>query len=155
MITAGEAGFRLRLREQRDWEAQVAAMQEAERQRCVAAAEAKRAARLSDHAAALRTADDIRTLVARARASVDQIENGAAFDRWCAWALGRADRLDPLVSGALVSDYGLDGGGGTELPPGIDLVRHKVASQAAARTRHIHPVQVAHVSKTAPTNLAD
>lgn len=114
VITAGEAGFRRGLREHRAWLARMAALEEEARQRRLAAEEAARGVRLGEQAALLRAADEIRQLVARARATPPGTLDPAALEAWCAWALGRADRLDPLVSGALVAGFGLAPPAGVE-----------------------------------------
>lgn len=120
VITAGEAGFRRALREHRDWLARVAAMEEAQQQQRLAAEETARTVRLSEFAAALHEADGIRALVARVRIGRDGTVDGPAVDCWCEWALGRADRLDPVVSGALVRDFELGVGASAQagLEPG-------------------------------------
>lgn len=109
VIPAGEAGFRRGLREHRDWLLRIAAMDEEARQRRLAAEEAARAAKLVEHAAALRGADNIRVLVARVRDAPDDTLDRHALATWCSWALARADRIDPVLSGALASGFGLSG----------------------------------------------
>lgn len=52
---------------------------------------------LRDQASNWRAANDIRALVAAARAKGDNTD----LEAWTSWALAEADRMDPLISGAL------------------------------------------------------
>jgi hypothetical protein len=100
VVTAGEARFRTSLREQEAWVEQQRTWEAQERRRRLEREEQARVERLLVHAAALREADDIRTLVARVENS-----GGKAAAAWSAWALARADQLDPLVSGNIYAEF--------------------------------------------------
>jgi hypothetical protein len=82
-----------------------AALEEAERRRLEL--EAKREQARVDHllgqASALHRAQEIRAYVAAVRAlnsAAPEPMASTALDAWCSWALARADRIDPVMSGA-------------------------------------------------------
>lgn len=109
VMTAGEAAFRRGLREQQEWIEQSIRMRAEAEMRERAAVESARGERLKAHAAALREADDIRTLVARVAASCGDTDP-AALAAWSAWALARADRLDPVTSGRMFAEFAVTRG---------------------------------------------
>lgn len=90
-----------------------AALEEAERKRRAEEErrrlelEAKREQARVDHllgqASALHRAQEIRAYVAAVRAlnsAAPEPMASTALDAWCSWALARADRIDPVMSGA-------------------------------------------------------
>ena len=74
-----------------------------------------RADRLLAQAAGFRQAHEIRAFVAAVRTAAVSVDPPMALetlDRWCAWALAEADRLDPIASGALASEISEGQAGG-------------------------------------------
>lgn len=102
IVAAGEARYRLSLAERLEHIACMNAWREERRQEALAKGNQERLAALHRSAELLRTANDLRTLIAGVRAAV---VNGrrdlgpSALSEWEAWAAAEADRIDPVVSG--------------------------------------------------------
>lgn len=123
LIVIGEAAFRQGLVEQREWEKQRRRWEVERRRAELAKLEEKRLADLKESGALLRKAAEIRALVDEVQAAVEggSIETTPEhLVRWRAWALRQADRLDPVLSGQVLSHLvvpALDGNQGGELEP--------------------------------------
>jgi hypothetical protein len=106
LIVLGETRFRQRLVEaEKRREEERKALAEAERAR-IAALEAQRIEDLKASGALLAQASELRALVARVKeaAGGGGLELGeGALVRWERWALDQADRLDPVLSGQVLS----------------------------------------------------
>lgn len=106
-IMAGEASFRQSLAEAVEAEKQRLAWLEAARLREVARLEEKRLAGLKASGELLRQAEEIRTLVSRVEAAIVQRTTGEItperVERWKHWALAKADELDPVLSGQVLT----------------------------------------------------
>lgn len=106
LIVAGEAAFRESLVEAREHAEQVARWRE---ERRAAELERLRRKRLTDLTASgelLRQAGEIRALVEQVKEAVGAGSVDVSPDqlaRWEGWALGQADRLDPVLSGQVLS----------------------------------------------------
>lgn len=120
ILTAAEVQYRESRIQLHAWRIQLKAQLEEERRIRHAEAERKererqaalakeRVHRLLTQAASLRQANDIRAYVEAALAAV--VGRGApvdaeALDRWSAWALAEADRIDPVISRAFLAEVG-------------------------------------------------
>jgi hypothetical protein len=99
LMVAGEAAFRQSLVEEQEW------MEEERRQR-LAELEAERFEHLKRSGELLREAQNIRALVANVRAAVlagAQPISAEDLAQWETWASAYADRVDPVVSGQVMS----------------------------------------------------
>jgi hypothetical protein len=102
IVAAGEARYRLSIAERLEQIAHMNAWRVERRQEALAKQNKERLAGLHRSAELLRTANDLRTLIATVRAA---ISNGrreldpSALSEWEAWAAAEADRIDPVVSG--------------------------------------------------------
>jgi hypothetical protein len=105
IIVAGEDRFRRELREAEERLEQQRREAEKRRQEKLAALNRERLANLSKSGELLRRAQDIRSLVADVRnALADRKDlNDTELSAWEAWALGEADRIDPVLSGQFMS----------------------------------------------------
>lgn len=106
LIVAGEAAFRDHLVEMREWAEQTARWNEERRRAELEKLDKQRLSDLRASGALLREAAEIRTLVEQVRTAIRQstIEvSDRQFQRWETWALGEADRLDPVKSGQILS----------------------------------------------------
>lgn len=101
IIAAGEASFRRRLREAEQRAEQARMDAEKRRREKLDALNQQRVADLHRSGELLRHAQDIRSLVANVRAAMSGGDNVTADDlvAWEAWALGEADKIDPILSG--------------------------------------------------------
>lgn len=102
LIVAGEAEFRMRLREERDRQERQQLAEEKQRREALAALEQKRLEALRRSGELLREAENIRSLVIRVKEAVLAGSQRVAMDdliAWETWALGYADRVDPVASG--------------------------------------------------------
>ncbi len=107
LIVAGEALFRQRLVETREWEEERQRLRRKHELERIAALEAKRLEDLRRSGELLRQAEEIRSLVIRVKVA---IAAGQSVDlppeqllSWEAWALEQADRIDPVISGQVLS----------------------------------------------------
>lgn len=102
IVAAGEARYRFSIAERLEHIAHMNAWREERRQEALAKRNQERLAALHRSAELLRSANDLRTLIAAVRAA---IVNGrreldpAVLSEWEAWAAAEADRIDPVVSG--------------------------------------------------------
>lgn len=106
IIVAGEARFRRGLREAEERAEQYRRWQEERRQEALARRNAERLKHLRTSGELLRQAEDLRALIARVRDAVAAGSGGVDQDRleeWERWASAEADRLDPIVSGQIMS----------------------------------------------------
>lgn len=115
IIVAGEARFRRGLKEAEERAEQVRIWEEKRRQEEIERRNAERLERLRTSGALLRQTEDLRALIAQVRDAViagavrvDQ----AALAAWESWALAEADRLDPILSGQIMTHLAA--------PPGDD-----------------------------------
>jgi hypothetical protein len=106
IIVAGEARFRRGLKEAEERAEEYRRWQEQRRREEIARRNAERLKHLRTSGDLLRQAEDLRALIARVReaavggsAGVDQ----ARLEEWERWASAEADRLDPLLSGQIMS----------------------------------------------------
>lgn len=106
IIVAGEAKFRRSLREAEERAEQQRLAEERRRQERIEARNRQRLEHLRTSGELLRQAHDLRTLIASVRdaviagsAEVDQ----ATLEAWERWASAEADRLDPILSGQILS----------------------------------------------------
>lgn len=107
LVVAGEASFRQGLVEAREFAEQQERWREERRLERLAGLERKRMADLETSGRLLQQAEEIRALVTRveeamARGTAPGI-TGEAVARWKHWALGRADAIDPVLSGQVLS----------------------------------------------------
>ena len=106
IIVAGEAAFRQSLIEAVEREEQWPKWQEERRQQRITELEAQRLKDLKTSGMLLAQAEEIRTLVTRMKSAVVV---GAThilaedLEPWERWALDYADRLDPILSGQVLS----------------------------------------------------
>lgn len=106
LIVLGEEAFRLGLVEQREWDEQRRRWAEERRREEEERLEKKRLEDLKESGALLRKAAEIRTLVDQVAAAVangGMAVTSEQLAHWQAWALGQADRLDPVLSGQVLS----------------------------------------------------
>jgi len=116
LIVAGEAAFRRRLKEAeiRAEEARIErlrreeeARQDRERARLeqIRKQNEQRIADLRESGELLRKSQDLRALVVAVRSAMQQREEVAPEDLslWEAWALGEADKIDPILSGQIMT----------------------------------------------------
>lgn len=107
LVVAGEASFRQGLREAREREEQFRRWEEERREAELKALAEKRLADLRTSGELLREAEEIRALVARVEAAMLRGEREeltpAQVARWKAWALARADAIDPVLSGQVLT----------------------------------------------------
>ena len=106
LIVAGEAAFRLSLIEEKEYEEQLREWRAEQERNRIPGLEAQRIVDLRASGALLSQAEEIRTLVARVKAAVMAGETDIRRDelaRWERWALDKADRLDPVLSGQFLS----------------------------------------------------
>lgn len=102
IVAAGEARYRLSIKERLEHLARMEAWREERRQEALAKRNQERLAALHRSAELLRTAQDLRLLIASVSAA---IENGRsdldpiALAEWKKWAAAEADRIDPVLSG--------------------------------------------------------
>jgi hypothetical protein len=106
IIVAGEAAFRRGLRAHVEWLEQTRLLHEQHERERLERLNQARVKALEQSAAALQQADHVRALVARVKAREGELGlDDAALAAWEHWALGHADQLDPLLSGALFSHF--------------------------------------------------
>jgi hypothetical protein len=106
IIVAGEAQFRRGLREVEEREEQFCRWQEQRRQEAIEKRNAERLKHLRTSGDLLRQAEDLRALIARVRGGVLAGSTGIDHDRleeWEHWASAEADRLDPILSGQIMT----------------------------------------------------
>lgn len=106
LIVIGEAAFRQGLVESREWEEQRQRWAEEHRRAERRKLEEQRLADLRESGKLLRRAAEIRALVAEVGAAVGRggvAVTDAQLDRWREWALAEANRLDPVLSGQVLS----------------------------------------------------
>jgi hypothetical protein len=119
LIVAGEAAFRESLVEAREHAKQVARWREERRAAALERLHRKRLTDLTASGELLRQAGEIRALVEQVKAAVEAGSIDVSPDqlaRWEGWALGQADRLDPVLSGQVLSHLAvpeLDGEAGS------------------------------------------
>jgi hypothetical protein len=106
IIVAGEARFRRGLKEAEEREAQYCRWQEQRRREEIERRNAERLKHLRTSGDLLRQAEDLRALIARVRGAV--LAGSAAIDQarlseWERWASAEADRLDPILSGQIMT----------------------------------------------------
>ncbi|MCW2410381.1 MULTISPECIES: hypothetical protein [unclassified Sphingobium] len=106
IIVAGEASFRQSLVEAIEQEERERKWAEERRQQRIAELEARRLADLKMSGQLLTQAEEIRNLVARVKAAA--VAGNADIDReelvaWENWALDYANRVDPVLSGQIIS----------------------------------------------------
>lgn len=102
LVVAGEERFRRGLKEAEEREEQWRRYREQQRREEIERRNAERLAHLRTSGELLRSAEDLRALVARVRAAVLAGSVDVGEDRlaeWERWASAEADRLDPLLSG--------------------------------------------------------
>ena len=106
LIVAGEARFRRSLAQAEEWEQQRRVDAERGRRERLASLNQKRLEQLHASGQLLRQAEDLRALAARVGEAVAggalTLEPGA-LEAWLAWASAEADRLDPVLSGQVIS----------------------------------------------------
>jgi len=106
IIVAGEAAFRQGLIEALEREAQWRQWEKERRERERAELEKKRLEDLRRSGELLAEAEEIRELVRTLKAAIGvrgTSVDPAALEKWERWALGYADRLDPVLSGQVLS----------------------------------------------------
>ena len=106
LIVAGEAMFRQSLVEERERLAEEVRRQAEARRKRLAELESRRLEDLKHSGELLREAENIRAVVANVRAAVLAGAREISPDelsRWEEWALGYADRLDPVMSGQVLT----------------------------------------------------
>lgn len=102
IVAGGEARYRLSIAERLEQIVHMKAGREERRQEALAKRNQERLAALHRSAELLRTANDLRTLIATVRTA---IVNGrreldpSALSEWETWAAAEADRIDPVLSG--------------------------------------------------------
>lgn len=106
-IVAGERRFRQGLAEEARREAEFERWHRESEQREVARLEEQRLADLKASGKLLRQAKEIRELVAEVEAAIATSNETKAsqedIERWKAWALAQADKIDPIQSGQFLS----------------------------------------------------
>lgn len=106
LIVIGEAAFRQGLVDQREWEEERRRLAKERRLEEVKRLEDKRIADLEASGDLLRKAGEIRALIDQVGEAVERggIDVTAGqLARWRAWANGQADRLDPVLSGQVLT----------------------------------------------------
>lgn len=106
VIVAGEAAFRRGLRAEQERLEEARRYEEARRQEKLAALEKERLGQLRRSGELLREAEDIRRLVQVVKAAVllgDQPVSDQDLENWEKWAVGYADRVDPIKSGQFLT----------------------------------------------------
>jgi len=106
IIVAGEARFRRGLKEAEEREAQYRRWQEQRRREEIERRNAERLKHLRTSGDLLRQAEDLRALIARVRGAVVAGSVGvdqARLQDWERWASAEADRLDPILSGQIIT----------------------------------------------------
>jgi hypothetical protein len=114
LIVAGEASFRQSLVEAREEAERWRRWEEERRLQRLAELDRERLGRLEQSGALLRQADDLRALVERVSAAVERGSlslDAGELAAWRSWALGRAEAIDPVCSGQVLSHI---------RPPGAD-----------------------------------
>lgn len=106
IIVAGEARFRRGLKEAEQREAEYRRWQEQRRREEIERRNAERLKHLRTSGELLRQAEDLRVLIARVRGAV--VTGSVGVDQvrlaeWERWASAEADRLDPILSGQLMT----------------------------------------------------
>ena len=106
IITMGEEKFRRSLREAEERAEEQRRREEKRRQEAIAARNAERLKHLRASGDLLRQSEDLRALIARVRDAavagsigVDQ----SRLEDWECWASAEADRLDPILSGQIMT----------------------------------------------------
>jgi len=112
IIAAGEGQFRLRLREEHERKERLR-RDEAERYRLhLLALEQKRLEQLKRSGELLREAENIRTLVAQVKQAVLAVQTRVSEEElaaWETWAIGYANRVDPVRSGQIFEHLNPEG----------------------------------------------
>ena len=106
IIVAGEARFRRGLKDAEEREEQYRRWQEQRRREEIERRNAERLKHLRTSGDLLRQAEDLRALIARVHEAVTAGSVAVDQDRleqWERWALAEADRLDPLLSGQIMT----------------------------------------------------
>ena len=106
VIVAGEAAFRRGLREEQERLEEMRRLEEKWQQEKLAALEKERLEQLKHSGDLLREAEEIRRLVQRVKEAVIAGEREIPNEdliAWEAWAIGYADRIDPIKSGQFLS----------------------------------------------------
>jgi hypothetical protein len=106
IIVAGEASFRQSLIEEIEREEQERKRAEERRQQRLAELEAKRLADLKISGQLLAQAEEIRSLVAKVKAAAIAGSTDVGTEElatWEDWALDYANRIDPVLSGQILS----------------------------------------------------
>lgn len=107
LVVAGEASFRQGLVEAREFAEEQERWRQERRQERIAGLERKRMADLETSGRLLQQAEEIRALVTRVEEAMAPGTSpgitGEAVARWKYWALGRADAIDPVLSGQVLS----------------------------------------------------
>ena len=106
LVVAGEERFRRGLKAAEEREEQWRRYKEQQRREEIERRNAERLAHLRTSGELLRSAEELRALVARVRAAVVAGSVDVGEDRlaeWERWASAEADRLDPLLSGQVMS----------------------------------------------------
>lgn len=106
VIVAGEAKFRSGLKEAEERAEQSRRWEEKRRQEAIAARNAERLKHLRESGDLLRRAEDLRALIARVRGALlaGSVEvDPTRIEEWERWASAEADRLDPIVSGQIMT----------------------------------------------------
>ena len=106
IIVAGEERFRRGLKEAEEREEQYRRWQEQRRREEIERRNAERLKHLRSSGDLLRQAEDLRALIARVRGAVVAGSVGVEQDRleeWERWASAEADRLDPILSGQIMT----------------------------------------------------
>jgi hypothetical protein len=106
IIVAGEARFRRGLKEAEERAEQYRRWQEQRRREKIERRNAERLKHLRTSGELLRQAEDLRALIARVRGAV--VAGSAHIDQdrleeWERWASAEADRLDPILSGQIMT----------------------------------------------------
>lgn len=106
IIAAGEANFRRGLKRAEEWAEQTRRWQDQRRREAIEKRNAERLQHLRDSGYLLRQARDLRTLIARVRdaATVGSVAvDPERLAEWERWANAEADRLDPVLSGQIMT----------------------------------------------------
>ncbi|KHL24117.1 hypothetical protein PK98_15655 [Croceibacterium mercuriale] len=101
LIVAGEQAFRIGLRKAEEWADERRLQREKERLAWVEKRNQQRLTDLRQSGELLRQAEAIRALVATVEQHLSGTAtvNGVTLSQWRQWALGEADRVDPVLSG--------------------------------------------------------
>lgn len=106
IIVAGEARFRRGLKQAEEWAEQHRRWEEQRRQEAIEARNAQRLKQLRESGDLLRQAEDLRALITRVRTAVlagSVAVDQSRLERWECWAGAEADRLDPILSGQILT----------------------------------------------------